>query len=217
MSSAPAATQPPIVLGIGADSGASAAWAVVALERGRLPQLILVHDVFGSDPHWSDRAWAGAQAVHRVAPDATWWIERPTNHVRSSAEVRHHNSSGGLGIRVGRLQEHAYRASGRWPVDVEPGHTAPERLAEERAKKRCSGRPQWWWYLRGIVVLRPKTDEQHGGGIERVDQAARAVRGAREALEAVPKTRRVDVAETILIAAACAIATIAVTPDARRP
>ena len=199
-----------MVIGIGADSGASAAWAGVAVERGQAPCLILLEPIYGTDPHWSDRSLAGAEKAHRMAPDATWWIERPVPRVNADTDMAHHATGVGLGIRIGRLQEHAYKASGRWPVCVEPGNKSPEQITALRtqAPRHNSGLPQWWWYALPTVKLRPKTDAKYGDGIERVAQASLLVRGAKDALEAIPVSRRVDCAESIIIAMAAAWAQV---------
>lgn len=198
-----------MIFGVGADSGASAAWALVGGEPDRMCHLYALEQVHGTrDELWCDRARAGAMAMHERAPNAVWWVERPPARIRRDAGMAHHNVGVSLGVRIGILCAEAYRASGRWPVECEPGDAKPSALALDRslppAKRHHSGRSQWWWYLHPVLHLRPKTDS----GEERIAQAARAVVGAKEALALVPAGRRVDCAESILIAAACTIASI---------
>ena len=210
-----------MIFGIGADSGKSAAWALVSVEKGRLAQLHALEPIFGTRMElWAERAREGAEKVHRMAPEAAWWVERPPPRVKKDSHMAHHATGVGLGIRIGVLATCAHRASGRWPGDCEPGHLSPEQLEHDQAKpvhlRRASGHPHWWWYLGPKLILRAKTDEDHGNGVERIREASVAVVGAKEALAAVPEGRRVDCAESILIATARALATMIEQRDAAR-
>ncbi len=180
---------------IGADSGASAGWALVRLRPGKLPELVELWPVYGTTAKlWLYRASATAKVAWQrlvaeagtvaAAQTATVWIETPPEFSRKGKDGKRHSQQSwiGLGRRVGGLEMAWYAASSEAPECVEPTQ---------------------WWNPWGGVIRRGK--DERDKGLHRVKEAGRLVKGAAAALETVPATRRIDCAESILVAGAAAL------------
>lgn len=182
-------------LGVGADSGEHAAWAVVEWTRGAFV-LLHVADVYGVEHAWLRRARTGAtsswshilDAVDQrleLAAGAQVWIEEPPAFSRQIGKGRRRTQASwiGLGRRVGLLE-------GLWWV--ESGEVSHAELVEPS---------RWWDELHGAVR---RGKDERDGGLHRVREAEQLVRGSAGPLARIPISRRIDVAESILIAAAAA-------------
>lgn len=187
------------LLGVGADAGEHAAWAVVESD-GRSYRLVALHDVYGEGRHWMRRAQVGARLTWErvrghegerleVAASVPVWIEVPPVHSRRDERGQRHSQQSwtGLGRRVGLLEAF-------WYVE-----TAGASLAERVEPST------WWKELHGLIAKGGKSARD--GGLHRVLEATALVSGAGPALQLVSPSRRVDAAESILIAAAAVKAT----------
>lgn len=203
------------IYAIGADSGEHAAFALVQLDAEGL-RLLRLWPVYGTGVLWFERAreaadcgWASlresvaiqqpADMVEARAARCRVWIETPPSMSRKLATGKRHTQASwiGLGRRVGALQM-AWYCAARHPASlVEPS--------------------TWWMPWAGHGLKRGK--DEATAGWHRVEEASALVMGAGAALTAVPKTRAVDCAESILIAGAAARdeAGMWAPPPPRRP
>lgn len=170
------------MLTVGCDVGESAGIALVETRPGRRPLLRLLVEVHGT--RWDARAIEGCRHVVGAAGGPVpCWVERPPSIIRSGAGMQHHNAGIGIGRRIGKLELAWLLAAGE-----------PAELVEPRT---------WWRSYRG---MKGKRDGKVPGW-ERVAQAGMYVEGAAERLALVGSVaRRVDLAESILIAASRGIA-----------
>lgn len=171
---------------IGIDPGDDTVFAVVALAPRSPPTLLHVFEVYGVPEAWDRRL---DEAIAGVAREVAYfdhvWLEVPEATIRRSAKMAHHAAGVGLGRRIGAV-ERAWRDQfGTRPETVTTG--------------------TWWKAWLPTLRLHPKKEETHG--VERIEQAAGAVVGARLAVERITSAdRRVDASEAILIAAAACLA-----------
>lgn len=174
------------IYAVGADTGDSSAWALVKVVPECLPRLVRLEEIFGgTDALWMGRAAQGCIAVIADAPKGVrCWIERPESTIKRSAPMAHHNAGVGLGMRIGDLRRLWYDSTGLQPTLVTPS--------------------VWWRPWTRWCRLRGKSEK----GEERIAQAGALVAGAKERLASVPASRRVDCAESILIAGAACMAAL---------
>jgi len=188
---------------VGADAGESAAWALVERVAGHRPRLVRLVEVYGStDDLWYQRALQGAGVIVAVLEElgsaaTACWVEMPPAKSRADRRGKRHSQASwiGLGERAGALRM-AWRAkAGAVAEGVEP------RV--------------WWAPWRGQV--RRGKDERDAGA-HRIVEAGRLVAGAAERLEQVASSaRRVDCAESILIAGAAALSVLPEPDELLRP
>ena len=134
---------------------------------------IFAASVYGSTWRtWLQRAWT---ALDHVPFDAAVAIEEPEPVIRKSAGMANHRSGFGLGLRAGA-----------WLAILDARGHAPTFFSTG----------EWWNTWHGTHHFHGKSK----AGKERVTEAIHLVPGAGAWLEEIPVSRKVDVAEAILIA-----------------
>lgn len=192
------AAGPAATYGVGIDSGQDGAWVLVRSRPGHRCELLELHQVHGTkDGAWLHRAMLGAERCwHRLvaelgdvrrAAEVTVWVETPPAFSRTLPGGGRHTQASwvGLGRRVGMLQALWWCAS-------------------ERTSEADRVEVSTWTRAFGSGVLR---SHKVNDGWHRVQEAEALVAGL--TLEGVPRGRRVDVAESVLIAAGAARFTVA--------
>lgn len=190
---------------VGFDPGRSAALSLLVDRGAQRPELVAAWEIHGEDHLWYDRLPLAVAECYthivelRAAEAETWqrslvWAEDWVPYARKDRDRERQHAWIGLGRRQGAFMAAWCQAAATLPTLVPPGNESPQHVVRAR---------QGWTALLGV----PPGKSEQDGGAHRIREAGMYVGGpVRERILAcTSRARQIDLAESLLIAAAAGV------------